>query len=111
MLKVRGKYSVIANMINFKNLQTYKGIRKVCALVTATVILPMLAYGDHESERWNKGDNDKHPSWGEKDQDRDRGRDSHIPSVPDGGSGLVLLTTAIGAVLLFGATQRSRVKT
>ena len=75
MLKVRGKYSVIANMINFKNLQTYNGIRKGCALVAATVILPMLAYGDHDSERWNKGDNDKHPSWGEKNQDRDKDRE------------------------------------
>ena len=111
MLKVRRKDSVITNMTNLKNLQTHNGIRKVCALVAATTILPMLAYGDHDSERWNKGDNDKHPSWGEKDHDRDRGRDSHIPSVPDGGSGIVLLTTAIGAVLLFGATQRSRVKT
>jgi hypothetical protein len=111
MLKVRRKDSVITNMINLKNLQTHNGIRKVCALVAATMILPMLAYGDHDSERWNEGDNAKHQSWGEKDQDRDKDRDSHIPSVPDGGSGIVLLTTAIGAVLLFGATQRSRVKT
>ena len=94
-------------MISFKNLLSLK-IPKVCALVTASMILPALAYADHDSGKWNKGDKDEH-RW--SDHDTDKGRDKHIPSVPDGGPGIVLLTTAIGAVLLFGAIQRSRAKT
>jgi len=65
-----------------------------------------LAFADHDYGTGNKGDNDEH-RWGDHDTDRDR----QIQSVPDGGPGIILLTTAIGAVLLFGAVQRSRAKT
>jgi hypothetical protein len=69
--------------------KVHKSIGKVCALVATTLMLPALAYADRDDHRGN--DN----SYG-------------VHSVPDGGPGIVLLTTAIGAVLLFGAKQRSR---
>jgi hypothetical protein len=74
--------------------KVHKSIGKVCALVAASLILPVLAYaGDGNDQGQN-----------------DNSQGTH--SVPDGGPGIVLLTTAIGAVLLFGATQRrSRAET
>jgi hypothetical protein len=75
------------------NLLFHNRIGKVCALAAATLILPVLA---------NAG--------GGNDQGQNN-NDQGTHSVPDGGSAIVLLTTAIGAVLLFGAAQRSRVKT
>jgi hypothetical protein len=65
-------------------------VRKICALVAATLILPALAYADHDSGKGNKE---------EKDQDK------HIPSVPEGGPGIVLLVATIGAVVLFSRRQ------
>ena len=84
----------------------HKSIGKVCALVATTLILPALAYADRDDHRGNdndhRGNNNDH-----------RGNDNSygVHSVPDGGPGIVLLTTAIGAVLLFGAIQRSRAET
>jgi len=58
---------------------------KACALVAATLILPVLTC----NAAGNGHEND---------------------SVPDGGSGIALLTTAIGAILLFSWRQSSRAK-
>ena len=58
--------------------------------VAATLILPALAYADHDSGKGNKG---------EKDQDK------HISSVPEGAPGIVLLVATIGAVLVFSRRQ------
>jgi hypothetical protein len=68
-------------------------IGKVCALVAATLILPVVAYAQQN----NNGQNNN-------------GQNNNRPSVPDGGPGIVLLTTAIGAVLLFSWRQSSRAK-
>jgi len=76
--------------------QVHQSIGKVCALVATTLILPVLAYADRDDHRHN--DND-YRGYGDNENHK-----AH--SVPDGGPGIVLLTTAIGAVLLFGATQR-----
>ena len=104
VLKARRKYSVRANMMYLKNLETHNAVRKVCALVAATLILPVVtAYAKHDEDK----DND---AWRDNNKGKDRG-DKHIPTVPDGGPGILLLTTAIGAVLLFGAIQRSRAET
>lgn len=100
-------------MINLKNLSPQR-IRKVCALVTASIILPVLAYADHDSGKWNKGDKDEH-RWGEKDEhrwgdhDTDKDRDKHIPVVPEANAGWVLIPF-FGAVLLFSWRQFSRAK-
>jgi hypothetical protein len=85
-------------MMYIKNLQTHNRIRRVCALATATLILPVaMAFAKHDNE---KGNEDKSNEAGKGDK--------HVHTVPEGGPGIVLLTTAIGAVLLFGAIQRSR---
>ncbi len=65
-------------------------IGKVCALVGATLILPVLAYAQQN----NQGNNNNNQGY----------------HVPEGGPGIVLLTTAIGAILLFSWRQSSRAK-
>jgi hypothetical protein len=92
-------------MINLKNPQSPK-IRNVCALVAASMILPVLAYADHDSGRWNKGDNDEH-RW--DDHDTDKGRDRGVPVVPEANATWVLVPF-FGAVLLFSARQLLRPK-
>ena len=91
-------------MIYLKNLQSPK-IRKVCVLVTASMILPVLAYADHDNGRWNKGDNDDEHRWG--DHDTDKGRDRGVPVVPEANAGWVLVPF-FGAVLLYSWRQFSR---
>jgi hypothetical protein len=66
-------------------------LSKVCALAAATLIFPSLAFAAGGN---GQGDNAQGGTY----------------SVPDGGSGIVLLTAGIGAVLLFAATQRARAK-
>jgi hypothetical protein len=144
-------------------LKLHNSISKVCVLIAATLILPVLADAtlifpiladaDHDSEKGNKGDNDRQ-RWGEKDElrwgDRDRDKDLdfqpvgfHVsavlpdltgvfsmsapparlpdapriasfrsssidkdtPTVPEGGPGMVLLATTVGAILLFSARR------
>jgi hypothetical protein len=52
-----------------KYLNLHNRIHKMCALGAATLILPVVAYADHESGKGNKGDNDRQ-RWGEKDEYR-----------------------------------------
>ena len=103
MLKLPEKHSVLRQMINFKNLLSLK-ISKVCALVTASMILPALAYADHDNGKWNKGDKDEH-RW--NDHDTDKGRDKEAPAVPETNAGWVLVPF-LGAVLLFSARELFR---
>lgn len=88
-------------MIRFPNR-----IRKVCALVAATLILPALAYADRDHDRGNDRDNnrDNHQQRG-----GDRDRDNHIPVVPEANAGWVLIPF-VGAVLFFSWRQFSRAK-
>ena len=103
MLKVPGKNSVLRNMINIINFHSRR-IRKICALVTASMILPVLAYADHDSGKWNMGDKDEH-RW--SDHDTDKGRDKSVPVVPETNAGWVLVPF-LGAVLLFSARKLFR---
>jgi hypothetical protein len=80
----------------------HNSFNKACALVAATLILPALAYADHNSGKGNKGDNDGQ-RWAEKDEHRDQNKP--IPSVPEGGPGIILLVATIGAVVLFSKRQ------
>ena len=84
-----------------KYLQLHHNVRKVCALVAASLILPALAYADHDGGKGNKGNNDRKG-------DNDRG-DKHIPVVPETNAGWVLVPF-FGAVLLFSARQLFRAK-
>jgi hypothetical protein len=84
-------------MIRFPNR-----IRKVCALVAATLILPALAYADRDHDRANNRDN-------HEQRGGDRDRDNHIPIVPEANAGWVLIPF-VGAVLFFSWRQFSRAK-
>jgi hypothetical protein len=74
----------------------HKRIAKACALVAATTLLPVLAYADHDTGKGHDG------------HKGDKGGGKDFPSVPDGGPGILLLTTTIGAVLFFSRRQFSR---
>jgi hypothetical protein len=92
-------------MINFKYLLSLK-IPKICALVAASMLLPVLAYADHENGKWNKGDKDEH-RW--SDHDTDKGRDKGVPAVPEANAGWVLVPF-FGAVLLLSARELFRLR-
>jgi hypothetical protein len=96
------KYFVLEGM-NY--LKLHNGISTACALSAAILILPVLAYADHDSGKGNKGDNDRQ-RWGERDEhrwgDHDRDRDRDVPVVPEANAGWVLVPF-FGAVLLFSA--------
>ena len=80
----------------------------VCALVAASLILPALAYADHDNDRGNhwRGDNDEHH--GISDNDKHQGN-QQVPVVPEANAGWVLVPF-FGAVLLFSARQLFRAK-
>ena len=103
MLKLPEKHSVLRQMINFENLLSLK-IPKVCALVTASMILPALAYADHDSGKWSKGDKGRTPM---EQHDTDKGLDKGIPAVPETNAGWVLVPF-FGAALLFSARELFR---
>jgi len=77
-------------------------LRKTCALVAVTLILPALAYADRDHDRDNNRDNHEHCAG-------DRDRDNHISVVPEANAGWVLIPF-VGAVLLFSWRQFSRAK-
>ena len=107
--------------------KVHNRIRKICALLAASLVLPVLAYADHDDAKRSKGDNDDRSShrdeqrsgdkqyaydrdehsWGEKDTTRDRAKD--VPVVPEANAGWVLVPF-FGAVLLFSARQLFRAK-
>jgi hypothetical protein len=64
-------------------------IRKVCALVEATLILPALAYAAHDNGKGNDGENNCNGN--------DRG-DKHIPVVPEANAGWVLVPFFVATV-------------
>ena len=84
-------------MIGFPN-----SIRKVCALVAATLILPALAYADRDHEKNNNRDKREH-------RGGDRDPANHISVVPEANAAWVLIPF-VGAVLLFSWRQFSRAK-
>jgi len=74
--------------------QFYNSVRKVCALVAATLILPSLAFaGSGNGQGGNQGGDSQGKS-----------------TVPDKGPGMALLITTIGAVLVYSSRQSSRSK-
>ena len=67
--------------------------RKVCALVTAALVLPALAYAD-KGDKGDKGDKSEHKGKG----------DPKVSSVPEANAGWVLIPF-LGLVLVFSARQ------
>jgi hypothetical protein len=80
MLKLRTN---ISSQWSMKYLNLHNRIHKACVLGAAILILPVLAYADHDSGKGNKGDNDGQ-RWGEKDEhrwgdhDTDKDRDRNV---------------------------------
>jgi hypothetical protein len=74
--------------------------RKVCALVTAALVLPALAYAEHKAVQWDKGDKDDQGAKGEKGGKGD----PKVSSVPEANAGWVLIPF-LGLVLVFSARQ------
>ena len=70
-------------------------IGKACALVAATLILPGLAYAQSQNGTTQNGTTQN----GTKQN-----------AVPDGGPGIVLIATTVGAILVFSARQSFRKK-
>ena len=77
-------------------------LRKTCALVAVSLIIPALAYADRDHDRDNNRDNHE-----QRGGDRDQA--GHIPVVPEANAGWVLIPF-VGAVLLFSWRQFSRAK-
>ena len=88
-----------------KNLHTrFRQLRELCAVVAASLILPALAYADHDNDRsihW-RNDNENHG----RDND-DRHGHPQISAVPEASAGWVLVPF-IGAVLLFSTRKLFR---
>jgi hypothetical protein len=80
-------------------LHSQKNVRKVCALVAASLILPALAHAGTDYGNGNGGQNNG----------KQNGKNK-IETVPDGGPGIVLLTATIGAILLFSTRRLLREK-
>jgi hypothetical protein len=73
----------------------YKRVGKVCALVVATSLLPLLAYADKDK--------------GKEDKDRDDRQHQKHPVVPEVNAAWVLVPF-VGAVLLLSFRRFSRAK-
>ena len=91
--------------MTMKNLYPpFRQLREVCAVAAASLILPALAYADHENDRsihW-RNDNENQGR-----DNADRHGDPHISAVPEANAGWVLVPF-IGAVLLFSARKLFR---
>jgi hypothetical protein len=74
-------------------------------LLATTLLLPTLAFADHDKGKGNKDEKDDK---GDNGKGNDRG-DKHIPVVPEANAGWVLVPF-FGAVLLFSARQLFRAK-
>jgi hypothetical protein len=81
--------------------QLQKRVRKVCTLAAACLILPALAYADHDNGNFGqhhwRGDSDEHHG------------DPRISAVPEANTGIVLIPF-VGAALLFSSLQLLRLK-
>jgi hypothetical protein len=80
------------------HFKIHNNISKVCALIAATLVLPALAYADHDGAKGEKGNKG----------DKDPG-DKHIPVVPEANAAWVLVPF-FGAVLLLSWREFSRAK-
>ena len=85
---------------------SFQCLRKVCALVAATLILPALAYA--KDIQWDKWDKDVQWDKGHRWDKGDKG-DPRISAVPEANTGWVLVPF-MGAVLLFSARHLIRRK-
>jgi hypothetical protein len=97
-------------MQKFQYPQLQKRVCKVCTLAAACLILPALAYADHDSGNFDehhwRGDSDEHHWRGDNDEHHG---DPRISAVSEANTGIVLIPFA-GAVLLFSSLQLLRLR-
>ena len=74
--------------------------RLVCALLATSLLLPALAFADHDNGKDNKGEKDDK---GDNGKGKDRG-DKDIPVVPEANAGWVLLPFFWCGPVVFFAT-------
>jgi hypothetical protein len=84
---------------------------KLCALLAASFVLPLLTFAESDHGKGNSGNQygkgeDKYG----KGEDNGRRGDPRISSVPEANPGIVLIPF-VGAVLLFSSIQLLRMKT
>jgi hypothetical protein len=75
----------------------FNSIRKICALVAVTLVLPALAYAGHDKDKGDKGDKGN------------KGEHRGVPVVPEANAGWVLVPF-FGVVLLYSARHLFRGK-
>jgi len=78
-------------------LQFSSRIGKVCALIAAALIFPVLAHAGTDHGNGNGGQNNGNQNGHNK-----------AATVPDTGPGIVLLAAPVGTVLLFSLRRSSR---
>jgi hypothetical protein len=94
----------VVGLMKFKHsLRLKSRVRTLSALVAASIVLPALAYADHNNDK--NSDRENH---GRGDNDERHG-DPHISAVPEASTGWVLVPF-LGAVLLFSARNLFRGK-
>jgi hypothetical protein len=89
-------------------------VRKGCALVAATLILPRLAHGEEHwallKDDWRDHDRARENGASRSgDYDRDNNKNRPVPVVPEANAGWVLVPF-FGAVLVFSSRQLFRAK-
>jgi hypothetical protein len=78
-------------------------LRKICALVAASLILPALAYAGTDNGKGNDGQNNGN-QYG-----KTKNGDPGVSSVPEANPAIVLIPF-VGAVLLFSSLQLLRLR-
>jgi hypothetical protein len=78
-------------------VQTSTRIGKVCALIAATLIFPILAHAGTDNGNGNGGQNNGNQNGHNK-----------VATVPDAGPGIVLLAATIGTIFVFSTRQLLR---
>jgi len=97
------------NCYPMKFLHLQKDVRKVCALVAATLILPALAYAGQNGQGGNGQGGNGQGGNGHGGNGQGGNNQGNIPAAPEANAGWVLVPF-FGAVLLFSARQLFRAK-
>jgi hypothetical protein len=84
-------------------MNSHKYLRNVCALITASLVLPALAFAGHDNGKGNDGQNN-----GRGNNEEHHGN-PRFSAVPEANTGWVLLPF-LGVVLLFSARHLFRAK-
>jgi hypothetical protein len=88
---------MIRYFVRMYYLHLFSRAGKLCALVAASLILPILTFAGTDNGNGNGGQNNGNQNGHNK-----------VATVPDAGPGIALLGATVGAVLLFSLRRSSR---